>query len=329
MANFTWSYSSLKQYQNCPKQYQEIRVLKNYIVKENEAMMYGKEVHSALEDYVNGHIKRANKIYNEKGQHVTKYGQVRVPIEELMNGLKAKVYKEVPKGTYKELGRHDASLRLCGLWYSQGYTHEEVRDKAFAWNQLNEPPLEDKDIESVVKSVRAYAESNPEPTLAKNYQRFKPVVDALINIPGEKYPEFEMALTFNKEPCSFDSEDRWVRGIADLLIVDGINAYIIDYKTGSNKYPDPKQLRLMALMTFCHFPDVQKIKAGLIFIMKDSFVNEEYYRKDMHKSWEMFEQPLKRLESSYDNDTWEPNPTPLCGWCSVDSCEHWKPRRKY
>ena len=45
MADFTWSYSSLKQYQNCPKQYQEIRVLKNYIVKENEAMMYGKEVH--------------------------------------------------------------------------------------------------------------------------------------------------------------------------------------------------------------------------------------------------------------------------------------------
>ena len=29
MVDFTWSYSSLKQYQNCPKQYQEIRVLKN------------------------------------------------------------------------------------------------------------------------------------------------------------------------------------------------------------------------------------------------------------------------------------------------------------
>jgi hypothetical protein len=91
MVDFTWSYSSLKQYQNCPKQYYEIRVAKNYIVKENEAMMYGKE------KYIR--------------QHVTKYGQVRVPIEELMNGLKAKEDKEVPKGTYKELGRHDR--RLC------------------------------------------------------------------------------------------------------------------------------------------------------------------------------------------------------------------------
>ena len=52
MANFTWSYSSLKQYQNCPKQYQEIRVLKNYIIKETEQMKYGTEVHSALEEYV-------------------------------------------------------------------------------------------------------------------------------------------------------------------------------------------------------------------------------------------------------------------------------------
>lgn len=220
MADFTWSYSSLKQYQNCPKQYQEIRVLKNYIVKQNEAMMYGKEVHTALENYVK-------------------------------DGKK----------------------------------------------------------------------------LAKNYQRFKPMVDKLISIPGDKYPELEMALTYNKTPCDFNSEDRWVRGIADLVIVDGTHAWIIDYKTGSNKYPDPKQLRLMSLMVFTYYPDVLKIKAGLLFIMKNSFVSEEYFRKDMDKSWAMFSQPLKRLENSYDTDVWEANPTPLCSWCSVNSCEHWKPKR--
>ena len=321
MANFTWSYSSLKQYQNCPKQYQEIRVLKNYIVKENEAMMYGKEVHSALEDYVNGHIKRANKIYNEKGQHVTKYGQVRVPIEELMNGLKAKEYKEVPKGTYKELGRHDASLRLCGLWYSQGYTHEEVRNKAFAWNQLNEPPLRDKDIETVVKSVRAYAESNPEPTLAKNYQKFKGMVDELIAIPGKKLCELEMALTRDKKPCAFDDENRWVRGIADLVIIDEDYAFVVDYKTGSNKYPDTKQLKLMALMLFEHFPKVNKVKAGLMFLAKDSFITAQYKRADMEKHWGTFNKILTRLDASYEYDNWRPNPTPLCGWCSVKTCE--------
>jgi len=214
MAEFTWSYSSLKQYQNCPKQYHEIRVLKNYTVKETEAIIYGKAVHEALELYV------------------------------------------------KE----------------------------------NKP-------------------------LAKNYERFKPIIDTLISIPGDKYPEYEMALTYNKEPCDFDSDDRWVRGIADLVIVDGSHAFIVDYKTGSNKYPDPKQLRLMALMLFTHFPDVQKIKAGLLFVMHNSIITEEYVRRDMDKSWAVFEQPLKRLESSYDNDKWEPNPTPLCKWCPVKTCE--------
>ena len=212
MSDFTWSYSSLKQYQNCPKQYYEIRVLKNYTVKESQAMIYGKEVHTALEEY--------------------------------------------------------------------------VRD--------NKP-------------------------LAKNYQRFKGMVDSLVNIKGNKYVEYEMALRFDRTPCDFHDEDRWVRGIADLVIVDGDCAFIVDYKTGSKKYPDPKQLRLMSLMAFTHFPDIQKIKAGLLFVMHNAFITEEYHRRDMDKSWDMFEQSLKRLENSYESNVWQPNPTPLCGWCSVNS----------
>ena len=55
--------------------------------------------------------------------------------------------------------------------------------------------------------------------------------------------------------------------------------------------------------------------------MHNSIITEEYVRRDMDKSWAVFEQPLKRLESSYDNDKWEPNPTPLCKWCPVKTCE--------
>ena len=214
MAEYTWSYSALKQYTNCPKQYQEMRVLKNYTVKETEAIIYGKAVHEALELYV------------------------------------------------KE----------------------------------NKP-------------------------LPKNYLRFKPMVDTLLKIEGDKYPEYEMALTHSKEPCDFHSDDRWVRGISDLVIVDGDTAYVVDYKTGSNRYPDPKQLRLMSLMMFTHFPDIQRLKGGLLFVMKNSFITEEYLRKDMDKSWGMFEQSLKRLDTSYENDTWQANPTPLCKWCSVVTCD--------
>jgi RecB family exonuclease len=130
-----------------------------------------------------------------------------------------------------------------------------------------------------------------------------------------------MALTKEKTPCEFTDPNRWVRGIADLLIVDGDYAFIIDYKTGSNKYPDPKQLRLMSLMTFAHFPQVQKIKAGLLFVMHNTFIPEQYERKDMEDSWNKFSQSLARLSSSYDNNSWLANPTPLCKYCPVKSCE--------
>jgi hypothetical protein len=135
-----------------------------------------------------------------------------------------------------------------------------------------------------------------------------------------------MALDRDKQPCDFDSEDRWVRGIVDLLIVDGDTAHIVDYKTGSNKYPDAKQLKLMALMTYAHFPEVKFIKAGLLFVMHNSFMPEQYERGQIDSLWNYFTPDLERLTVSYENDTWMANPTPLCGWCPVKECEYHKER---
>lgn len=217
--DFTWSYSALKDYINCPRQYQETKVLKRFSKAPTEQMMYGTEVHKACEDYVG----------------------------------------------------------------------------------------EDK-------------------PLAKNYERFKPMLDALKAIEGIRYPELEMALKHDKSPCEFADENRWVRGIVDLLIVNGEDGFIVDYKTGSNKYPDPKQLKLMALMTFAHFPEVQNIKAGLLFVMHDSFMTEEYTREQIPDLWRAFTGDLQRLQLSYENDAWMPNPTPLCGWCPVKTCKFHKER---
>ena len=136
-----------------------------------------------------------------------------------------------------------------------------------------------------------------------------------------KYPEYEMALYRDRTPCDFKDANRWVRGIVDLLIVDDDYAFIVDYKTGSHKYPDPKQLRLMALMTFAHFPQVNKIKAGLLFVMNNVFITEEYKREDIEDSWGKFTVSLARLDNSYNTNVWLPNPTPLCKFCPVKSCE--------
>jgi CRISPR/Cas system-associated exonuclease Cas4 (RecB family) len=214
-----WSFSSLKDFINCPKQYYHIKVAKDFEKKATHQMLYGTEVHKACEDY--------------------------------------------------------------------------VRDGT---------------------------------PLLKNYERFKSQLDALLEIRGTKYCEHEMALTQDREPCAFDSDTRWVRGIVDLLIVDGADAYIVDYKTGSNRYPDPKQLKLMALMTYAHFPEVQSIKAGLLFVMHNTFVTEEYDRKDINKLWQNFLPELNRLQVAYENNIWFPKAGPLCGWCPVNTCNFYRER---
>lgn len=219
MANVKWSFSGLKQFTNCPRQYYEVKVQRNYQIRETEQIKYGKEVHKALEDY--------------------------------------------------------------------------VRDGT---------------------------------PLAKNYLRFKPLVDALLQADGVRYVEHQMALDVDKNPCDFDSPDYWVRGIADLLIVNDNSAYVVDYKTGSARYPDPKQLKLMALMTFAHFPDVQSVKGGLLFVLHNAFITDLYNRDQSEELWGSFQGDLFRLNISYENNTWPANPTPLCGWCPVATCEFQKER---
>jgi len=217
--SYTWSFSSFKQYVNCPKQYQEVKVLKRFFVKQTQEMAYGNAVHKALEDYVK--------------------------------------------------------------------------------------------------------EGTP---LAKNYERFKPLMDTLLEIEGTKHPELRMALDRVGNASEY-GKGYWVRGIVDLLVIKDDLAHILDYKTGSSKYPDAKQLKLMALMTFAKFPQIMRVKAGLLFVVNDAFVAEEYTRDQILELWDAFKPDLKRMDASYDTDVWNPNPTPLCGWCPVRTCDFWKERR--
>lgn len=49
----TWSYSSLKTFDQCPKKYYHLRVVKDVKDEGSEATIYGQELHKAAEDYIN------------------------------------------------------------------------------------------------------------------------------------------------------------------------------------------------------------------------------------------------------------------------------------
>ena len=151
---------------------------------------------------------------------------------------------------------------------------------------------------------------------------FKPVVDALLAKPGRKLFEHEMALTKDLRPCDFKDDNRWVRGIADLLIVDDDNltARVVDWKTGNDKYPDRDQLTLMSLMVFTHFPHVRSVASALVFLVKGSMVKHKMAREDADAAWWDYRERVAKLEAAHEFDVWNPSQSPLCGWCPVKDC---------
>ena len=160
----------------------------------------------------------------------------------------------------------------------------------------------------------------------------KATLDALKNIQGEKLCEIELGVANNGgklSACGFNDKNAWYRGIADLLIINGDEGYLVDYKSSKNaKYADLKQLDLLAAAVFTHFPEVKSLKSALIFIVSNEFVNKEH---DAHHRLAYFEHvrfDLERLEKAMETGVWNAVSGPLCGWCPVKTCHNYRERRK-
>lgn len=214
-----WSFSKIKSFEQCPKKFYHLKVIKDYSEPETEAMYYGTAFHEAAEEYVRDNVRL--------------------------------------------------------------------------------PPQFD------------YA---------------KPALDALIAKRGKKLCEYKMGLTANLEPCDFFADDVWFRGIADLVILDEETetAWVVDYKTGKNaRYADKGQLELMALATFKHFPDVKTVRGGLMFVVSNELVKDTYEFNMQGELWRKWLADFTNMESAYDKDVWNANPSGLCrAHCVVLECPH-------
>lgn len=157
------------------------------------------------------------------------------------------------------------------------------------------------------------------------FSYIKDFIDVLKGIPGEKHCELKLGVRKTDtgfEACDFFDADVWMRGIVDLLIVNGDKGFIVDYKTSKNaKYADTKQLDLMAGAAFVHFPSLNRLKSALAFVVSNEFVRREHVREDMDKYLNTFSPQLERLEGAHSTGVWNPVSGPLCRFCPVKSCE--------
>lgn len=186
-----------------------------------------------------------------------------------------------------------------------------------------EPPQEHLIYGSAVhKAAEEYVRDDT--PIPEKYGFIQEYLDPLKALPGDKLCEHEMGLTKNFEPCGFRDKNVWFRGIADLLIINGTKARIIDYKTSkSSRYADKKQLELLSLLTFKHFPQVESIKASLLFLVCKDLVPAEFSEDQQYDCWQKWVVETNQLESAMITDVWNPKPNFTCrGWCPVTDCEH-------
>lgn len=216
--DYTWSYSSLDLFKQCPHKYYRLKVSKDIVEPPTEHLTYGLEVHKAAEEYI-----RDGKPVPEK------------------------------------------------------------------------------------------------------YGYMKATLDKLNAMEGEKLCEFQMGLSKGLEPCGFfDKGIVWWRGIADLIVLNGDTASVFDYKTGkSARYADTKQLEILSLSLFKHFPEVKKVKAGLLFVVSKDLVKAKYESDKAHEYWVKWLDDTLRLESAFKTNVWNPKPNFSCSkWCPVKDCTH-------
>ena len=213
----TWSYSSLALYQQCPKKYYHLKVVKDIKEPLSEAITFGNEIHKVAEEYVS------------KGR-----------------------------------------------------------------------------------------------SIPEQYIHIEPALKALKNMPGEKLCENKLGLTADLKPCGFFDKNVWWRGVADIIILQGDTALTVDYKTGkSSKFAELKQLEIVSLAIFKHFPEVKKVKAGLMFLFADDFVKTAYLADSQDELWGSWVSDVGQLQASVESNMWNPKPNFTCrGWCPVTSCDH-------
>lgn len=161
--------------------------------------------------------------------------------------------------------------------------------------------------------------------LPEHLGKHQPVLDKIKSMPGDRHCELKLGMRQDFTPCGFFDSDVWFRGIPDLLIVNGTTAWVGDWKTGkSSRYADTSQLELMAAMAMVHFPEVQKVKGMLFFIVPNDVILSFHKRDQLPEILSKWAGHASVIEEHIKKDVWNASPSGLCKFCPVSQevCEH-------
>lgn len=157
--------------------------------------------------------------------------------------------------------------------------------------------------------------------LEERFASLQWVVDKFSKLPGTKYAEKRMGITRDMQPCGFFDENVYFRGQGDYFADAGKMMFVADYKTGKKK-SGGLDLERMALLTFAHFPECEKVLTAFIWLQnRGSFTPATYYRSQMEEIMDKIVEAATTLEWAYTNDRFPARENFLCrAWCPVHTC---------
>lgn len=154
--------------------------------------------------------------------------------------------------------------------------------------------------------------------LPEGMTQWEGIATKLLALPGEKLFETKLSVDAGFASCHWGSA--WSRGVVDMLVVNGREAAVLDYKTG--KYRPSEQLKLYAAYVFATYP-VDVVKTGYVWLKERRITKDEFARDAAPTIWREFLPRVNKLENAYKQDRWPAKPSGLCkGWCPVRTCEH-------
>ena len=150
--------------------------------------------------------------------------------------------------------------------------------------------------------------------LPADLEKFAPLVDKILARPGEHLFEQQMAITPDRQPCDWFASDVWLRGIADVLIIDGVRAFCLDWKTGKPK-DNPTQLQLFAALIFAHYPHVEHVTSAFVWLAHGDIAATTFDRVHLDHIWDTLYPRLRAVQATVDLGVYKAKPSGLCRFC--------------
>lgn len=166
------------------------------------------------------------------------------------------------------------------------------------------------------------------PSNMSQYEKHAAKLEELAEDAGFKVlSELQLACTQQLKPCDWkDWDNCWARAAIDVALISPTHplAMVWDWKTGKRKTGEgaDQQLAICALLTFIHYPHVEKVSSGFFWLKENERDRVTFKRENMKLILKQVLPKVRALTDAHYHGQWPTRPSGLCAqYCEVTDCK--------